>query len=213
MRQIEVYDWLREADEDDERLTPGRLRLMIEEDWAPPRHFVPVSERTRQEATEQDTMAMRRREQAAAEERARVRRDAAAAARRARLDALGLLEEDQRAWVSLLASPRRLPSIFTDALFYPPRGAPDNTPPVVIFRDRGACDLAISATYASERREIERRLAERYPALAPRIHNAVHYLVYDDLLALRHAGDDPSAGSDGSPLLSPSDEPRTPPAT
>ncbi|MDP9374208.1 MAG: hypothetical protein M3Q65_17485, partial [Chloroflexota bacterium] len=44
-RQIEVYDWLREAAEDDERLTPGRLRLMIEEDWTPPRGFVPAAER------------------------------------------------------------------------------------------------------------------------------------------------------------------------
>ncbi|HEX5501024.1 MAG TPA: hypothetical protein VFW96_00295, partial [Thermomicrobiales bacterium] len=35
-RQVAIYDWLRERAPDDDRLTPGRLRRMIEEDWAPP---------------------------------------------------------------------------------------------------------------------------------------------------------------------------------
>ncbi len=213
MRQVEVYDWLREADEDDERLTPGRLRRMIEEEWAPPLQFVPAAERTRREVVVREEEAARRREQDDAEEEARVRREAATAERRARLDALGLREEDQRVWASLVASPRRLPSLFADALFYPPHGAPDNTPAVVILADHTGRDLARSAAQVPARREIERRLLERYPALVPRVHDAVRYLAYDELLALRQTGNDSPTGSDGDRSLSPSGEPQTTPGT
>ncbi len=194
-RQIEVYDWLREVNEDDERLTPGRLRLMIEEEWVPPRGFVSAAERARRTDAAREAEAARQRQLAAEAERARALREQAAAEQQSSLHALGLLADDQRVWASITASPCRLPSIFADALFYPPQGAPDHTPPVVIFRDQEACDRARGPAYAADRREIERRLIARYPALAPRIHNDVRYLVYADLLMLRQADGDQAGGA------------------
>jgi len=200
MRQIEVYDWLREADEDDERLTPGRLRLMIEENWVPPRDFVPAAERERRAMAACEAEATRQLHLAAAADRAFVPREVGSAERRTTLEALGLREEDQRVWASITSSSRhRLPSIFADALFYPPKGAPDHTPPVVIFRDREACDRARGAAYVAARREIERRLLERYPALAARICDAIRYFVYDDLLALRQPEATLLVSADGVP--------------
>ncbi|HEX5503579.1 MAG TPA: hypothetical protein VFW96_13225, partial [Thermomicrobiales bacterium] len=158
-RQVTIYDWLRERTPDDDRLTPGRLRRMIEEDWAPPPGFVPAEERARQAtlaaaATEEEE---RRREAAA-------RRGAeTAAAEGALLVSLGLSPEDQAIWRALAEQPPRLPVVFGRALFYAPREA---TPPALLFRDRAEVALATSPAYAPHRAEIERRLCDRFPRYA-----------------------------------------------
>ncbi len=184
--QTEVYDWLCEEDPDDERLTPGRLRRMIEEDWTSPKCFVPAAEQARLAAEDRAAKEERQRLRGRVREEERRRHEAPEAEYRALLASLGLRAEDQTAWRILIDTPRRLPGIFARALFYAPR---DDTPPVIIFRERTDHELAMGAAYAKERAEIERRLDDRFPAYRRTrlVGRAAMYLAYDDLLAALHA--------------------------
>lgn len=207
--QTEVYDWLCEEYPDDERLTPGRLRRMIEDDWTTPPGFIPAAERVRlaAEAAAAAAERVRWQERACAEERRR--REAAEAEYTALLASLGLRAEDQTVWRTLADSPPRLPSVYARALFYAPQ---DDTPPVIIFRERTDLELVVGAAYAKERAEIEQRLCDRFPAyrracLAGR---TAMYLAHDDILAALNASSAEAgtgAGSQGTGLPSTGNEP------
>ena len=196
-RQVEVYDFLREQAPDDPRLSPGRLRRMIEEDWTPPPNFVPAAEREQAEAAAEENR--RRRREAHAE--CLQQQEAAAEAEATLLASLGLHVEDQTAWHVLVDCPRRLPSVFTRALFYAPR---DGAPPAIIFRERADYELAMSAVYAQERAEIERRLCDRFSGYihAHLAGRAPVYLPVDDLQAALRAADGVPAAVEGEPLAS-----------
>ncbi|HET8627592.1 MAG TPA: hypothetical protein VFL91_09245, partial [Thermomicrobiales bacterium] len=185
-RQVAIYDWLREQAPDDARLTPGRLRRMIEEDWAPPPGFVPPAERARQAALAAAAAEEGRRARAAAARR----HEAAVADEAALLASLGLAAEDQAVWRALAEQPPRLPAVFGRALFYAPRGA---TPPALLFRERADAALAASPAYAPHRVEVERRLCDRFPRYARARVTAGRpaYLACDDVLAALRASTAP----------------------
>jgi hypothetical protein len=158
-RQLDIFDWLRDEEPDNERLVAGRLRRMMEEDWAPPRAWEPAA-----------TRVERARAAAAAERRARLRhglwlaeeaerREREAAERRETLAAIGVTEEDQVAWQRVVEEHPRLAPYLRAAFFYAPH---DAEPAGVILRDRGDWDLIRSPRGARERAEIERRVAAHY---------------------------------------------------
>ena len=181
-QQVEVYDFLREQAPDDPRLSPGRLRRMIEEDWTPPPDFIPAAERARRAALATAVAEEQRRRQAAAREEEQRRREAADAEYAALLASLGLHAEDQAQWRVLVESPQRLPTVFCHALFYAPR---DMTPPVVILRHRGDRELAMCAGYDKHRAEIEQRLCDRFPQYARTRFTAgsTVFVAYEEALA------------------------------
>ncbi len=155
-RQVEYYDHERTADPADPRLTPGRLRRRIEEDWAPPPGFVPTTERERQ-ATEEARQRTDSHAAHAADDECRRRERAAT------LVAVGATAEDQAAWHVVVGSPTPLPMLFREALFRAPY---KGTGPVIILRTPEERDRVTGDGYARERRELERRLRERFPAYA-----------------------------------------------
>jgi len=155
-RQIAHYDHERAADPADPRLTPGRLRRRIEEDWAPPPGFVPTVEQERRAAEEEDRCTAARAAREAEDERCR--REHAAT-----LVAVGATAEDQAAWHVVVGSPTPLPMLFREALFRAPY---KGTGPVIILRTPEERDRATGDGYARERRELQRRLRERFPAYA-----------------------------------------------
>ncbi len=155
-RQVEYHDHERAADPADPRLTPGRLRRRIEGDWAPPPGFVPTDKRAR-EAVEED----RQRAEAhavRADEDERRRREHAAT-----LAAVGATAEEQATWHIIATSPTPLPTIFRTALF---RAPGERTPPVIILRTTEERARAVGDGTARARREVERRLRERFPTYA-----------------------------------------------
>ncbi len=197
--QVAIYDSLREQAPDDPKLSPGRLRRMIEEDWTTPHDFVPPAERVRRaEAAVLTADEQRRRQEAAREEECR-RREMAVAQEAVLLAPLGLHAEDQAAWRTLVESPGRLPSAFRDALFYAPR---DTTPPVVIFRHRTEHALATGMAYAKHRAEIERRLCDRFPTYARTRMTVgqVVYITYEDALAALRASSEHAGHTIGDPV-------------
>jgi hypothetical protein len=172
-QQIEHFDWERENTLDDEKMTPGRLRRRIEEDWAPPPGYVAAAERRRQIAEE----GARRAEWGAAQfaGRERARQEYAAL-----LAGIGADPGDQETWHILTDNPTRLPRPFREALFRAPRG---KTPPVIIFLTAEAQRDAAAAYRAKDRQDLERRLHERFPdyarvALAATMRT--RYVTYDE---------------------------------
>lgn len=189
-RQVEYFDWERAAAPDDPKLTAGRLRRRIEEDWAPPPGFVSPAEREHLATASANEAALEQRRWDAAREEERHRRATADAEEAALLTSLGLHVEDQMAWRALVESPRRLPTVFREALFYAPH---EGEPPAIIFRQRGTLELVAGVAYASHRAEIERRLRERFPQHARSVRSAA-YLAYDDVAAALHMS--PTAPND-----------------
>ncbi len=172
-RQVEYHDHERAADPADPRLTPGRLRRRIEGDWAVPPGFVPTAERERQTTEEERQRTAARAERVAEDERCRRERAAT-------LAAVGATAEDQTAWHILANSPTPLPTIFRTALF---RAPGERTPPVIVLRTAEERARAIGDGSARARREVERRLRERFPtyaraALAGGM--SARYVAYDD---------------------------------
>lgn len=175
-RQAEVFDWLCEEHPTDERLTPGRLRKMIEEDWAPPPGFVPAAERTRGVAEAAATGESRRRQLEGERRMLQEREDTA------RLAAVGVTRDEQGSWrVVLDGLDRRRGGarFFADTLFREPR---DGAPAVVIFRDPAAVAALDTPAGRAAFDELARRLAERYPRAAwPNPSLAPAIVLYDDL--------------------------------
>lgn len=181
-QQVNVYDWLCEQAPDDAHVTPGRLRRMIEEDWAPPRDFVPPVERARLATVEQTVEMERAQRQERVREEERRNWAAAKSEYAALLASLGLQAEDQTVWHILVDSPRRLPSVFARALFYAPQ---EDMPAAIIFRERADYELVTGAAYAKERVEIEHRIRDRFPntVRARQARCAVVYLASEDVRA------------------------------
>lgn len=171
-RQIAIFDALRDAHPDDPKLTAGRLRRQIEEDWAAPAGLVTAAARAAQESA-----AMAGADERAARQAARSREVAAASEeRRATLAALGLSGADQATWTRIVQTVPPLPTPFRDALFHAPRG----DAAAIIFRDRAALDRATGPAHLQARA----RVAARLTSLCGRPGAAVHYLLYDDVLRL-----------------------------
>ena len=176
-RQTEVYDFLREAAPGDPKLTAGRLRRMIEEEWAPPPDFVPAATRAALAQAATEAREQRRHEGAAAAAAQAQREEEARAARQAALEAVGLTHAYQLTWQELARAEPSLPPVFGRALFYPPEG--EGTA-VLVFEDRNDHAVAQSVEYTATRAQIKRRVAERYRR--PQVQ--LHYLLYDDLMRL-----------------------------
>ncbi len=175
-RQVEYHDHERAADPADPRLTPGRRRRRIEGDWAPPPDFVPTTERERQ-ATEEVRQRTDSHAAHAADDECRRRERAAT------LVAVGATAEDQAAWHVVVGSPTPLPMLFREALFRAPY---KGTGPVIILRTPEKRDRATGDGYARERRELERRLRERFPAYARSVlvgRVGACYAAYDECAA------------------------------
>ena len=172
-RQVEIFDYLRDEAPGDTKLTPGRLRRQIEEDWATPAAFVPTAERAA--LAEVSLRQARDRELAAA---ASARRAATDGERRqARLDTIGLAGADQAFWARIVQAAPPLPPPFRDALFHAPRS---DEAAAVIFRDPTALARATGPAHAGTRAQVVARVAD----LCGRHGVPVHYLVYDDVLRL-----------------------------
>ena len=126
--QLAIYDWLREADPEDPRLTPGRLRKMIEEDWAPPPGYTAPAERATRAVAERQASLARTSE----DTRRRDELAAAAATRQELLDRVGLSPADQALWTRVVQTAPVLPTLFREALFHAPgntgRGGGGNIP-------------------------------------------------------------------------------------
>jgi len=174
--QVAYHDHERAADPADPRLTPGRRRRRIEGNWAPPPDFVPTTERERQ-ATEEARQRTDSHAARAADDECRRRERAAT------LVAVGATAEDQAAWHVVVGSPTPLPMLFREALFRAPY---KGTGPVIILRTPEERDRATGDGYARERRELERRLRERFPAYARSAllgRVGVCYAAYDECAA------------------------------
>lgn len=165
-RQLAIFDALREANPDDPKLTAGRLRRQIEEDWTPPLGFVSAAARAAGADERAARQAARSREVATASEE-----------RRATLAALGLSGADQATWTRIVQTSPPLPTPFRDALFHAPRG---DEAAAIIFRDRAALERATGPAHLQARA----RVAARLTSLCGRPGATVHYLLYDDLLRL-----------------------------
>ncbi|MFN8513952.1 MAG: hypothetical protein U0232_14295 [Thermomicrobiales bacterium] len=183
-RQVAIFDFLREQTPDDTKLTPGRLRRQIEEDWTTPAEFVAAERTQLTEVAAQRANA----ERVAATDARLDRARSAAIARQNRLAAIGLGEDDQLLWARIVQAAPVLPPLFRTALFHAPQG---DGPAAIIFPTRADCDRALGPTHAATRTRVASRLAAVAPA-APNHDRAaipIRYLVYDDLLALMR-GDD-----------------------
>ncbi len=186
-RQVAIYDWLCKQTPDDQRLTPGRLRRMIEEDWNPPQAFVARAEpRQASGLTQQSEDDQKRFTDAIAHP--------ARAARQAALDALGASAADQVLWERLALDTPRLPTLFRGAIFHAPRG---DEPAVLIFPDDESRERAESAAYAMERQRITRRVGGEYRRPWVR----VLYLAQDEVLRLLAGPSDSDREDSAAELL------------
>lgn len=186
-RQVEIFDALRAASPDDPKLTAGRLRRQIEEDWAAPAGFVTAAARAAQESA-----AAAGADERAARQAARSCEAAAASEeRRATLAALGLSGADQATWTRIVQTVPPLPTPFRDALFHAPRG---DEAAALIFRDRGALERATGPAHHQARA----RVAARLTSLCGRPGATVHYLLYEDVLRL--LGDGAAQGTPGTDM-------------
>lgn len=187
-RQLAIFDFLREENPADPKLTPGRLRRQIEEDWAAPANFHSVANIAEAATGAGDRVEAR---QAAGEEALR-RMASASAARRERLAAIGLSEEDQALWARVVQAAPVLPPLFRSALLHAPQG---DDPAVVIFSSRADCERAQGPAHAATRARVAARLAAAVAAGGGRGNKGgdsvveVRYMVYDDLLALLQGND------------------------
>jgi len=180
-RQVEIFDFLRERSPNDPKLTPGRLRRQIEDDWSAPAGFVPAGERAAraaEAAQRAETAETQRRSAATEAERAT---EAAAQARRAELAALGLTGADQATWARIAQTTPPLPPPFRDALFHAPLGEAHGA---LIFRDRAAWTRATGAAHSVTRAQVLTRVAD----LCGRPGAQVHYLIYEELLGMLGEG-------------------------
>lgn len=180
-RQIEIYDWLRARDPDDHRLTPGRLRRMIEEDWAPPPDFLPAAVHQEREIA---ALAKDR----AREDAEKVRRDrelAQQAEFHAQLDRLGLRVDDQALWRGLVVQPPALPRFLGEALFCPP--PPGTRTAGLVFADAAARDRAATLPRDVAER-LRDRLATRLRLGAIDIVHFIHAELLEQLTGERHLG-------------------------
>lgn len=173
VRQIEVFDFLRAQDPNDPKLTAGRLRRQIEEDWAAPSGFVPAVERAALVKAAAQRARDRRHDVAMAARQA----ETASAARQALLDAIGLNGADQALWARAVQASPPLPPPFRDALFHAPR---NGEAAAVLFREPAALDRATGPAHATTRASVAARIA----ALCSRTGVPIHYLAYDDVLRL-----------------------------
>lgn len=185
-QQVAYHDHERAADPADHRLTPGRLRRRIEEDWVPPPSFVPAAEHARR-AVEEEHQRAEARTARTAEDECRRREQAAT------LATVGATAADQATWHALLTTPTPLPSLFRNALFRTPRAG---MPPVIILRTAAERDRALGGAYAKERQELERRLRARFPAHARAVMTGAEQVRYatcnecaEGLVCGRHEGD------------------------
>lgn len=190
--QIEVFDWLREVDPEDERYSAGRLRRMIEEDWTPPPGFVSaaVREQRARETAEVERLAREERARWVAEHEAqRVREEDERRDRRARI---GVTDEDQLVWRRVLELPRPLASPLAEllrrALFYAPR---DGNPALIIVRDEADLALIQAEHHARGRAEVDRRVARQ----CHRSFADVRYAHYAMIATLLHDGTDEASVS------------------
>ncbi len=190
--QIEVFDWLREVDPEDERYSAGRLRRMIEEDWTPPPGFVSAAmrEQRARETAEVGRLAREERARWVAEHEAqRVRGEDE---RRGRLARIGVTDEDQLVWRRVLELPRPLASPLAEllrrALFYAPR---DGNPALIIVRDEADLALIQAEHHARGRAEVDRRVARQ----CHRSFADVRYAHYAMIATLLHDGTDEASVS------------------
>lgn len=106
--QIAIYDWLRQGDAMELRYHPGRLRRMIEEDWAPPPGFLARAEREARRAFvvpgEGDAVPV----------------PDTAGSGDVLARQLGVRAADQGVWQSLIGAPPGFPPFLRQALFCPP---------------------------------------------------------------------------------------------
>ena len=175
IRQIDVYDWLRDQQTHPNGVTPGRLRRMIEEDWQPPREYRPALAREHEAAMRMAAAESRATHAAAAVQEVKARREA----REAIIEELGLNNDDQGRWSGVVAASPVLPSPFREALFYAP--TPGSTEPaVIIFADVESQTRALGSAHRATRATIAARLA----ALCRRPGLSVEYI---DLPGLREA--------------------------
>ena len=151
--QLAIYDWLREADPDDPRLTPGRLRKMIEEDWAPPPGYTAPAERAARAVAKRQALLARTSENT----RRHDERAAAAAARQELLDRIGLSPADQAMWTRVVQTAPALPTLFREALFHAP-ATPDEAA-AVIFPDSQTLERAVGAGHTATRSSVAARVA------------------------------------------------------
>jgi len=175
IRQIDIYDWLRDQQTHPNEVTPGRLRRMIEEDWQPPREHRPALAREHEAAMYTSAAESRATHAAAAVHEVQERREA----REAIIEELGLSKDDQRCWSGVVAASPVLPSPFREALFYAP--TPGSTEPaLIIFAGTESKTRALGAAYRATRATIAARLAAlcRRPGL---------FVEYIDLPGLREA--------------------------
>lgn len=178
-QQVEIFDFLRSEAPGDPKLSPGRLRRQIEEDWTPPIGFSSTAERTAQAeaavllAHERERIASTAEQQWAAKN----------SARQAEVDALGLTGADQALWSRVTQMAPPLPSPFRDAFFHAPRVPGEDA--AVIFRDRATWARATGAAHSTTRTHVVARVAD----LCHRPGARVHYLVYDDVLRLLSSSD------------------------
>lgn len=117
--QLDVFDWIRECDPDDAHLTPGRLRKMVEENWAAPRGHEPRQQRDERAAAIQEQAWRAERERVVSTTALLARDEQTREVRRALLAQLGLREEDQGPWSNAIVA-AEFPGFLREALFYPP---------------------------------------------------------------------------------------------
>ncbi len=189
-RQIAIFDHLRELQPDDNRLSGGRLRRQIEEDWAPPPTWeAPEILAARAAAVEVERAARAVR---AAEREAEARERDAAAARRFAL--LGTTSEQQSTLRLLINTPSPLErgtpsgmsgrlSALGDAFRAVMIGVSDGaTVAIVAVPDQGALDSIMTPANQRHRDLLKRRLQGRYPWCTD-----INYLTDTELGKLLHA--------------------------
>jgi hypothetical protein len=182
-RQLAVFDRLRVETPGDTRLTAGRLRKMIEEDWThtpafeahPPRIAGPAAVTPTPGGTPL---------------RPAPEPSSVQLARQAALARIGATATDQVLWERLALDAPRLPPLFRNAIFHAPEG---DAPAALIFPDEAARDRALSAAYTAERDRIARRVGAHYR----RPEGRVLYLTYDEVLDLLERA---SSGEAATPI-------------
>lgn len=156
--QVDIFDWLRDGDRDDPRLTAGRLRRMIEEEWADPPGYVPRREREAQAAEASERRQRVEQGRAAAAIAQQERADAERVRWLTLLEQLGLREDDQRVWSNVIAATADVPRFLREALFYPP----SRESPIAAIILPDAADAARARTLpAATRQRLVRRIADR----------------------------------------------------
>ncbi len=156
---VDIFDWLRDADAADPRLTPGRLRRMIEEDWSPPPGFVSRAEREARAVADAERASIAATERSTAAAAARSERAAATVERVALYERLGVREADQGTWRALVDAPPALPIFLREGLFYPPSRETPVAAVILPDTERATRAAALSRT---ERQRLLQRVADRF---------------------------------------------------